>query len=169
MEFDKRITDISKIMNCFTIEDAKKYLHTYGYFADNIEDFYNLEYLNINELTGIDEDSKYPYRNLDKQGYIFKYFLPCAFVADEEEKKEQKLRPYSINEFFDKFPMLSKITFREKGNNDCIITCVVNGYRTRLNGIDICLGVEWVSLGTLFNEYEYKNTLGDWLPFGVEK
>lgn len=167
MEFDKRITDISKIMNCFTVEDAKRYLYTSGYFADHIEDFADLDKIDKGELTDINEEFKYPYYWYCKDS--FKFFLPCAFVAEEEEKKEKKYRPYTLNEFLTVFTMLSRITFREKGNNDCIITCVVNGYRTRLNITDVCLGVEWISLGTLFNEYEYKNTLGDWLPFGVEK
>ena len=68
-----------------------------------------------------------------------------------------------------KFPLLTTITMRKNGDNDCIVTSTFIGYRTRLICIDVCLGVEWVSLGTLADEYEYKNTLGDWLPFGVEE
>ena len=68
-----------------------------------------------------------------------------------------------------KFPLLTTITMRKRGDNDCIVTSTFTGYRTRLICIDVCLGVEWISLGTLADGYEYKNTLGNWLPFGVEE
>lgn len=73
-----------------------------------------------------------------------------------------------MREFLVKFPMLTTITMRKNGDNDCIITCTFTGYRTRLICIDICLGVEWISLGTLAKEYEYKNTSDEWVPFSVE-
>lgn len=82
-------------------------------------------------------------------------------------KPEKKYRPFTLNEFLVKFPMLTNITMREKGDNDCITTCAVTAYRTRVMNADICLGVEWISLKELFDKYEYKSTLlGMWIPFG---
>ena len=118
MEFDKRIKDVSKIMNCFTVEDAKRYLHTYGYFADHIEDFVDLDKIDKGELAGIEQDFKYPYSYY--YGDKFKFFLPCAFVVDEEEKKEKKYRPFKDLEEFRRILGVrvgNIIHYREKGSS----------------------------------------------------
>lgn len=162
MEFDKRITDISKIMNCFTVEKAKRYLHTSGYFADHIENFTDLDKLDMTGLAGIMQDSKYPYY---EDILSFKFFLPCAFVADEKEKK---LRPYkNISEF-------SNETGCEEVGTDIISISIRNKdtkheyvllYTGYCNNA-VHLGGMYITLKSLFNYYEFLYE-DKWLPFGV--
>lgn len=169
MEFDKRITDISKIMNCFTTEDAKRFLHTYGYFADHIEDFADLDKLDMTELTGIQQDFKYPYSS----GYCndnFKFFLPCAFVADEKEKEEKKYRPFTLQEFegFVNNLPYNFIIFRPKGNNDTYFF-MYGGYVSCDDVIvSVILGNRLFSFERLLENFELKVN-DKWQPFGVEE
>ena len=170
MKFDKRITDISKIMNCFTVEDAKRYLHTYGYFADHIEDFAKLNEIDMNELTSIQQDFKYPYAW--RYDNTFKFFLPCAFVADEEEKKEKenKYRPFTLQEFEDFVNNLPSnyIIFRPKGNNDTYFF-MYSGYVSCDDGIvSVILGNRLFSFERLLEYFELKVN-DKWQPFGVEE
>lgn len=166
MEFDKRITDISKIMNCFTTKEAKKYLHTNGYFTDSIENFSNLDIIDMTELTGINQDFKYPYSGYDS----FRFFLPCAFVADEQEKKEKTYRPYNtIGEF--PWRIGSVLTFRSKSEPSVHILASVESIAIRDNDLVYVYmdGLRFTPLH-LLTDYEYLNDKGDkWLPFGVEE
>lgn len=166
MEFDKRITDVSKIMNCFTTEDAKRYLNTYGYFADHIEDFIELDKLDMYELAGIEQDFKYPYSYY--YGDKFKFFLPCAFVADEQEEKEKKLRPYeAIQEF--PWGIGSVLKYRSKSEPSVHILASVESIAIRDNDLIYVYmdGLRFTPLH-LLTDYEYLNVKGnEWLPFGV--
>ena len=165
MEFDKRITDISKIMNCFTVEDAKRYLHTYGYFSDYIEDFCNLNEIDMFELTGIEQEFTYPYC---VDGDSFKFFLPCAFVADE--KKEKKYRPYKIMQ---EFPWLAGdvLKYRSKLEPSVHILTSIQSICTQNNNLVYVYmdGIRFTP-SNLLTGYEYLNIKRDeWLPFGVEE
>lgn len=165
MELDKRITDVSKIMNCFTTEEAKKYLHTYGYFTDHIEDFAELDKFDMYELAGIEQDFKYPYSYY--YGDKFKFFLPCAFVKEEtEQKQEKKYRPFTIDEF-ENFAV-AQIRFRSKSKKT-IYQVKYNGFIKYEDTKDIyvILGKNEYSLNTLLNEYEVMIN-NKWQPFGVE-
>lgn len=163
MELDKRIKSLSDILTCFDITESRQFIGQKGYFSDYLEHYRCLDSKMYGILTEI-EDSKYQFK--DENSAHWRFFIPESRLL---ENKKKEFRPYTLREFLVKFPMLTTITTRKKGDNDCIITSTFTGYRTRLICIDVCLGVEWVSLGTLADEYEYKNTLGDWLPFGVEE
>ena len=167
MEFDKRITDVSKIMNCFTTENAKRYLHTYGYFADHIEDFVDLDKIDKGELADINQEFKYTYYAycIDK----FKFFLPCAFVADEEEKKEKKLRPYTLDEFLEIFNQGDVIRFRYKIDKSKIFSLFL-GYTIEDKNISIEIGHGTYDLEELFKYYEWmRSNSEEYIPFGVEE
>ena len=164
MEFDKRIKDVSKIMNCFTVEDAKRYIYTSGYFADHIEDFVELDKLDMNELESIQQESKYPYAwSYDNR---FKFFLPCAFVADD--KKEKKYRPFKDLEEFRRIlgVMVGNIIhYREKGSS-LEFKLMWTGYSSEERVLFSCFHY---SLTDLFERHEYCDSDGNWLPFGVEE
>lgn len=171
LELDNRIFDIEDIKTVITADE--KDVGKMGYFANSIHLFKNLEgldgikygkliYLSDLDYGGDKSDKCFVCSNQ----WAYRYFIPEDALKPEEPKK--KYRPFTLNEFLVTFPMLTDITMREKGDNDCIITCTVTAYRTRIMSADICLGVEWISLKELFDKCEYKNTLGDWIPFGEE-
>lgn len=136
-----------------------------GYFANRISCFSDInlcKYGTLGTVLGDQQECFY----MNETDDTFSFFIPEYFV----KPKEKKYRPFTLKEFLDKFPMLTTITMRKKGDNDCIITCTLTGYRNRLICTDICLGVEWVSLGTLADEYEYQYMYSKiWEPFGVEE
>lgn len=170
MEFDKRITDISKIMNCFTTEEAKKYLHTSGYFADHIEDFWNLDTIDMRELTDIQQEFKYPY-SASSCNDSFKFFLPCAFVADEKEEKEKKLRPYKTIGEFPRGIIGSVLTYRSKSAPSVHILTSLQSIALK-DGKLIYVYMDGLRFtpSDLLTDYEYLNATSDeWLPFGVEE
>ncbi len=160
MKLDKRIIDRKYIFDVFNADKAKEFIGEDCYMTNDIELFKDLGSINVYKLNKIEDGFFYD----EEEDEYFNFCLPIRWLNPEEKS----YRPYTLREFLSKFPMLTTITMRERGDNDCIVTCTFTGYRTRLICIDVCLGVEWVSLGTLADKYEYKNTLGDWLPFGVE-
>lgn len=162
MKLDARIKSISDILTCFDIEESKQYIGQKGYFSNDIEHYRCLDSTKYGILTEI-RDSHYQFK---EDNNSWRFFIPESRLLKDKKKE---FRPYTLREFLVKFPLLTTITMRKNGDNDCIITSTFIGYRTRLICIDVCLGVEWISLGTLADEYEYKNTLGNWLPFGVEE
>lgn len=166
MKLDKRITDVSKIMNCFTTEQAKEYIYTSGYFADYIEDFVDLDSLDRCELKIIESEFKYPYC-ID--GDSFKFFLPCEFVKEEtEQKQEKKYRPYKdIEEFCNQGFQI--VVMRHK-QTETEFHVAYNGYRLPKDGLCmVLLGNLSYSLDDLFDNYELLDSDGVWKPFGVEE
>lgn len=172
MDLDKRITDTSKIMDCTTIEESRKYMHTSGYFADNLEDFANLDTLDMSELAVIQDDSKYPYGyNAYSYFAMSKFFLPCTYVSHRKEKeKEKKYRPFTLVEFEDFINNVPFhcVTYRRKGFEDV--------YHLRYGGYiiyedkssTIILGHSQYTLESLMKEYELMID-NKWQPFGVEE
>lgn len=159
MELDKRIKDIGAIMTCFSIEAAKEYLGQQGYFTSEIIDYQDLEkHTDFRTLDEIHDDD----RPFIVGNVCYAFFLPAAFVKPVEKKK--KWRPFTLDEFRAKFPLLSPVTFRRKKNGVPKIFCFV-GY-TADGGI--ILGTNWFNPKDLFDRYELKDKDG-WTPFGVEE
>ncbi len=156
---DKRIYEARRIIfNCFTADNAKKYVGQKGYFADRIHPYQDLDKTHFGTLDKVDDD-EIPF----KTGRIFyQFFLPAEFVRPAEEKK---WRPFTLVEFLAKFPLLSQVTFRNKKSDVpktfCFIGYIANGA--------IILGNDWYSLNNLFEDAELKDEDGNWTPFGVEE
>ncbi len=159
MQLDKRIYEDRRIIfNCFSAEDAKKYVGQKGYFADRIHPYQDLDKTYFGTLDKVDDD-EIPF----KTGRIFyQFFLPAEFVRPAEEKR---WRPFTLDEFRAKFPLLSPVTFRRKTSEVPQTFCFV-GYTA--NGA-IILGSDWCSFDVLFADYELKDKDGNWTPFGVEE
>lgn len=80
MNADKRILDISKILNCLTTDKAKEYIGEMGYFSDNLEDYNNLDNVKLDTLSEV--GSNY-FGYIDTYPDIIKYkefFLPARYV-----------------------------------------------------------------------------------------
>ena len=158
MELDKRINDIGTIMTCFSIEAAKEYLGQQGYFTNTIDDYQDLEkFTDFRTLDRVDDDDT-PFVAGD---LCYQFFLPAEYVRPAEKKK---WRPFTLEEFRAKFPLLSPVTFRRKKNGDPKTICFL-GY---IASESIILGNEWHRLNNLFDDYELQDKDG-WTPFGVEE
>lgn len=170
MKLDDRIIDRKYIFDCLTSDKAKKFLGKKGYFAGNLYCFTDVQqFCPYGTLADVFEDSE---KTFQRGEILYPYFIPECYLKpkDYPTPKEKKFRPYTLKEFLNEFPMFTTITMREKEDKDCIITCTFICYRTRIICTDICLGVEYISLGTLADEYEYQYMFSEiWKPFGVKE
>jgi hypothetical protein len=159
MELDKRIDDIRvKLMTCFNTDEAKQYLGQQGFFADEIYAYHDLDHVDFRTLDRVDGDHV-PFVAGD---LCYQFFLPAAYVRPAEEKKG---RPFTLDEFRAKFPLLSPVTFKEKKEGIPKTFCFI-GYKADGR---IILGNNWCSLNNLFENYELQDKDGNWVPFGVEE
>lgn len=166
MKLDNRIKDILYIADCFTTDSYQKYVGTECYFSNEISNFSNLDICTRGKLDAVYDDSVLPYGSKDR-GYSF--CLAGVFV----EQKPTDFRPFTINEFTERFKLGEYITFRFKDRTRYFYA-IFNGHEFRSmtkNDPDddgVHLGAYAISLQDLFDDYEYK--VGDeWKPFGVEK
>lgn len=77
---DKRIQDISMILNCFNTDKAKEYIGEVGYFTDNLEEYTNLDNVKLVILSEVTCNS---FGYIDTYPDIIKYrefFLPARYV-----------------------------------------------------------------------------------------
>lgn len=176
MELDPRIILLTDIITCFDTdsEKARKTIGKKGYFSFRLGSFYDLSTCDYGTLDLIDTANRDDDHGSDdvfhrkENDCYYSFFIPESFLKPKP-KKEKKYRPYTLNEFLKEFPVRTTITMRKKGDKDCVITCTCTGYRTRIICTDVCLGVEWISLGTLADEYEYQYMFSEiWKPFGVK-
>ena len=173
MELDKRIKEGKRPLTALDTDVAKEFIGKQCYFADNIEDFSNLDNVSVIKgfLTDIDDDEMISgcFKSNGIRSSFFSHFIvPCEWV--KEEKKEPKYRPYTIKDFEEAFlkdEFEDFIIFREKDNPDNVYTMRYNG-NFRKGGFDyICLGAKNFSFESLFENYEVANYDGDFVPFGV--
>jgi len=165
MELDKRFKVLP--FCCFGAEKCVKYIGHKGYFSNNIALFKNIDLCIDGTLEAVHGDEAESFEMRDNRKF-YRYFIPECFVKPKE--KQYKYRPYTFMEFNDKFTIgCSIITFRRKAYAELIHNVLFIGYREDKEGLILLLGNAGYSLEELFNEYEYQNTLGKWIPFGVEE
>lgn len=165
MNLDSRIKDILYIADCFTAETYKKYIGTECYMTSEISDYSNLDKCIKAVLRRVEDDEIYPYKS-DKQ--TFQFCLASVFV----EQKQTELRPFTLEEFNERFEFGEYITFRRKDRTRYFYT-PYNGieYKSETEGDPddgVHLGAYAIGLQDLFNDYEHWVVDG-WKPFGVSK
>lgn len=77
---DKRIQDISMILNYFNTDKAKEYIGEVGYFTDNLQEYTNLDNVKLAMLSEVTCSS---FGYIDTHLDIIKYkefFLPARYV-----------------------------------------------------------------------------------------
>ena len=168
MKLDNKVKEDYIIFSCFGTEQAKQYVDTMGYFTDDISDFNNLDDCYYDTLNRVDDNSSRPFFNKYLSKY-FTFFLPEKFIKQRQAKK--KYRPYTLEEFNDKFTIGQPFFFRRKG--DLLeLYLVRDGYEDRKQGDKKVhfIGGEAYTLDELFNEYEWQEYCAeDYKPFGVEE
>ena len=176
MELDKRIKEGKRPLTCFEANQAKFFLGEKCYLTNDISLFSDLDKFKdieggksvpneydgiIDTLSDIDTEISMVFET----AYLrWKFCIPCEWV--EEEKKEQKYRPYTVMEFIKHYPIGSHLHFRPK-NDTMEMHRLIDGYNDCKNGagtLFIC-GIMY-SMRELYNNYEIFND-GEWQPFGV--
>lgn len=163
MKLDKRIINGKRPLTCFDVEEAETYIGKLCYMCDEYNQFYKLNLIEPTILKGV-EDCEIPFHyGRDHQA---EFCLPCDWVT-----KEKKYRPYTIDEFYEKFSIGQPIRYRRKG--DVLVRCLIlNGYADSKRDAEgtIYIGDIPYALDELFNNYEWHD--GDsqtWEKFGVEE
>lgn len=168
MNLDSRIKDILYIADCFTVDTYKKYVGTECYFSNEISNFSDLDQCTRGTLDAVYDDSVLPYGSKER-GYSF--CLASVFV----EQKQTELRPFTLEEFDEKFELGKPITFRLKDRIKTFYLPYMGSEYVSETEDDpdddgVHLGAYAISLQDLFNDYEYRVGDGDeWRPFGVAK
>ena len=164
MELDKRIINGKRPLTCFDVEEAEKYIGKLCYMCDEYDQFHQLNLIEPAILMGV-EDCEIPFHTgQDKQ---VEFCLPCDWVT-----KEKKYRPYTFDEFLDRFHFGEGIVFRNKARPNIVYHVLFMGYLENLengkNEMNIILGQYRCSLQELFSDHDcFYN--GRWVPFGVEE
>lgn len=166
MNLDSRIKDILYIADCFTTETYKKYIGTECYMTDFIDRFRDLSMCKKAVLTRITDGLDTPYVS---DGDYFRFCLASVFV----EQKQPDFRPFTLEEFDEKFELGKPITFRLKDRIKTFYLPYMGSEYVSETEDDpdddgVHLGAYAISLQDLFNDYEYWVVDG-WKPFGVAK
>lgn len=117
MKLDPRIKSLSDILTPFDTERAKELIGQKGFFANGIEFFRDGEpHCVYGTLTRVfdHQDQTDPYLKMEG-GDLYSFFLPESSLKPEEKKpEEKKYRPYTPEEFCDKFQIGRPIEFKAK-------------------------------------------------------
>lgn len=188
MKLDKRIKAITDIQSVTDGCHDWEFMTKKGYFADSL--------VNFQDLSKCEYGTYVDYRERDKCFHCevvcpdgttdynwFSYFLPEDSLLPEV-KPEKKYRPFSLNEFLERFKIGNTVTFRfKKGEHvpeeECRVeyTRLITGYETLPENRDIpgkssilLGGCPPIGLARLFEFYELENEYyfpTVWQPFGV--
>ena len=167
MKLDERITNKLMIYDCFEMIEAEKYIGKNGYFTNNFPDFAFLSKTAYGTLTEI-ATNNYSEKPYYSDNIHYAYFLPEEFI-----KQEKKFRPFTIEEFRQKFTIGQPIRYRHKENNVFENETLFMGFEKLHEDYHgdiktlVLIGHSSYDLDELFNHCEYKDAQGNWLPFGV--
>lgn len=169
MKYDSRIKDYHDI-RCFASRNNRECLGEYGYFAEDISEFENLDKCAMG-ICYFKDGEEFPFYRFDHTTRSLEYPkkaypLFCPVSAIKEEKKEKKYRPYTIDEFCNEG--FEIVVFRDKDDPSLEYHVRYNGYRKCDNVYKVILGNISYLLDDLFEDFEYLDSDGEWKPFGVE-
>ena len=168
MKLDPRIKQLSDILTCFDIERAKRLIRKKGFFANSIDCFRAGEphcvygtLLNVFDTP----DQADPFQKRE-DGDLYSFFLPESSLKSEEKK----IRPYTLEEFKDIFPIGKPIKYRERGAEEGRERyLILNGYWKSKDDMYVYIGPFSYTFEDLCDAYEWEVPFtGDWIPFGAE-
>lgn len=159
---DKRI--LKNPLSGFDIDEAKRclYLSKKGYFGNFVEDFEDVSQQPFGTLRYMEDGFFSPD---DSGNDLYTFFLPEDCVKTEPK---EEYRPFTLEEFRSKFPLLSDITFREKDTETVFTLCFLGYtvYKDKDFEPFVTLGACEFHLEELFKEYELLDS-EKYVPFGV--
>lgn len=171
MELDKRFKVLP--LCCFNRRTVINYIGKKGYFANEISSFCDInicKYGTLGSVLGDQQESFY----MSETEESFSFFIPECFV----KPKEKNYRPYTLNEFLDKYIICANIRIRQR-DRACQYFGKLIGYQFPTdpntgkqkgdNDAIVCIGGYNFKLTELFTDYEqYDNMKDIWVPCGVE-
>lgn len=161
MELDKRIKSIDSI-RCFNTNNDDC-LGKFGYFTNYVTNFDDLNLIR-NGICVFKDGERFPFYAGTIENQKFQYFIP----ESELLPKEKKFRPYTLDEFLDRFHIGEVIVVRSKATPNTMYHVLFVGYlENGKNEMNIILGQYRFSLQELFSSHEHFYN-GRWKPFGVE-
>lgn len=162
-------------------ETAAHFIGKECYFSDDLDNFDYLDEFKDKLLVEGDYSNMYKGKLLgifandnafivdeNDIGSRFDYCLPAEWV---QERKKPKYRPYTLEEFKQRFHVGWVIKFRGKHSSTDYLL-VFNGYVEYHDGAEpvISLGNHGYPLKELFEDYEWINPgEAEYHPFGVEE
>jgi len=184
-KLDKRIQKVTDIKTPFSedFEELSNYIGFNAYGADDVNYFHNLESCFFGALKHVSDDANYSFviDNGKPESAIkcgpFRYMI-LEKDLEPKEKKEKQYRPYTLNEFLDKYIICANIRIRQKDKR-CQYFGKLIGYQFPTdpntgkqksdNDAIVCIGGYNFKLTELFTDYEqYDNMKDIWVPCGVE-
>ena len=175
MELDKRFKVLP--FCCFGTDKRviTNHIGKKGYFANTISYFSDINLCKYGTLGCILDESKpeEPFY-MEENKLSYGYFIPECFV----KPKEKNYRPYTLNEFLDKYSVCANIRIRQR-DRACQYFGKLIGYEFPTdpntgkqkgdNDAIVCIGGYNFKLIDLFTDYEqYDNMKDIWVPCGVE-
>ena len=173
MELDKRFKVLP--FCCFGADKrvVTSHIGEKGYFANEISSFCDInicKYGTLGSVLGDQQESFY----MSETEESFSFFIPECFV----KPKEKNYRPYTLNEFLDKYTVCANIRIRQRDKR-CQYFGKLIGYQFPTdpntgkqkgdNDAIVCIGGYNFKLTELFTDYEqYDNMKDIWVPCGVE-
>lgn len=161
-ELDKRIKDFSDVQSYRQYDD--KYVGKTGYFTDYFADLTDLSRCKKSVLVGIDDDTVTD--NLfDAGNGFYRFFIPESLL-------EVKYRPLNKDEFirmFNNGVFGQWITMKNVVAENEYYMQVTGYFTSELDIVYVCLGSLHLSLATLFKDFQWKDSNGNWRVFGVEE
>lgn len=160
---DKRI--LKNPLSGFDVDEAKRclYLSKKGYFGNFVEDFEDVSQQPFGTLRYMVDGFFSP----NEDGHdLYTFFLPEDWVKTEPK---EDYRPFTLEEFRSKFPLLSPITFREKDGGTVFTQCFLGYTETEYHDPFVTLGACEFFLEELFEEYELLDSENKFVPFGVRE
>ena len=164
MKLDSRIKKLSDILTCVDVEEAKQFINQMGYYADNINLFDNLDERLYGALDGITTDDQ-PFRAHGGVSY-WKYFIPECRLKPKETKYVPFKTTHDLAEAH--LHLGCVINFVNTKFLDVVHRAVINEVTYDDNTkelIDITLGNTTYSFESLFNDYQFLDSNGKWVPF----
>lgn len=167
---DKRIRSVDDIKSFSNINGSEyKLINQKGYFADNLNRFSDLRYLQTGTLTSIanNTDTCFEYNGLSR---FFRYFIPAYLLKSDSDDLYSGYRPILTHSDAEMFGLLGRaLTIRQKQYPKNIIECCCTRIDYDLDTLEISkiwLGCFAYEPKSVFVNYEIKRQ-GTWCPFGI--
>lgn len=162
-KLDDRIESMDDVQTCLRYDDS--YIGERGYFASDLCDLSDLSSCVHGTLAQIildgagDDIFRTPH-DVEYGNWGSRFFVPERLL----KPIEKKFRPFSLNEFLNRYHLGDEIIVRRKLNKDRRIHKLFTEYGG--NDDTVHLGTYWFTFKDLYDNYEIYTDKG-WQPFGV--